>query len=88
ALAEGRTTPALSCAVARLGARARARHGQGLAAARHAPAAARPALRAAWRAGYVLARAREGVDVLRDLGPESEARRRWGLLWRSLLDRV
>lgn len=89
ALAEGRTTPALREAVRAVATRALDRHAEGLALARSAPAAARPALRAAWRAGPLLrAAARPGVDVLRDLGPESEARRRLSLLLRVLLGRV
>lgn len=88
ALAAGRTTPALAAALAAIGAAARSRLAEGRAAARTAPRTARPALRAAWRAPYLLARVHPGVDVCRDLGPESEARRRWGLLWRSLLGAV
>ncbi len=81
ALQAGRTTPELASAVAAVGAAGRARLAQGRAEALRAPRAARPALWAGWRARRTLRAARPGVDVLRDLGDESEARRRLGLLW-------
>lgn len=89
ALAEGHATPALRAAVRTLAAEGLARHARGLALARMAPRSARPAFRAAWRAGPLLARAaRAEARLPQDLGPESEARRRLSLLWRALTDGI
>ncbi|MEM9198750.1 MAG: squalene/phytoene synthase family protein [Pseudomonadota bacterium] len=88
ALLDGRTTTALADAIGGLGAQAHARHRAGLAAARSAPRVVYPALRSGWRAGWLLRRACRGGDVLRDLGSESEFRRRAGLAWRELTGRV
>ncbi|MEM9048628.1 MAG: squalene/phytoene synthase family protein [Pseudomonadota bacterium] len=88
ALAEGQTLPELGAAVACLGKVARDRHRAGLLAARRAPQTTYPALRAAWRTGRILGKARPGVDLLRDLGEESEFARRVSLIWRQALGRV
>ncbi|WP_118136302.1 squalene/phytoene synthase family protein [Oceanicella sp. SM1341] len=89
ALSEGRTTPALAEAVRDIAAEARETLRRGRHAARRLPRSALPALRAGWRAGPLLSAAsRPGLDVLRDLGPESEFRRRGALLWRTVLGRA
>ncbi|QDL92642.1 phytoene synthase [Paroceanicella profunda] len=89
ALSEGRTTPELAEAVRLLATEARATLRRGRRAARRLPRSVLPALRAGWRAGPLLSAAtRPGLDALRDLGPESEFRRRGALLWRTVLGRA
>ena len=84
ALARGETTESLRCAVNHLARHALDRLALARARREEIPSTAAPAFLAGWRAEATLRAAlRPDVDLVRDLGPESEFRRRVSLLWRA-----
>lgn len=87
-LARGETTSEWRDAAATVAATALARLRRARSLRASVPAEAAPALLAAWRSERVLKAAlRPGLDIFRDLGPESPFRRRASLLWRGLSGR-
>lgn len=80
----GATSAGARTAIAALAAAAAAQLADARRRRRTLPRAARPALLSIWRADRVLAAAqRPDLDIFRDFGPESPARRRALLLWRA-----
>ncbi len=84
ALIEGRLPQDFLRAVADLAGRGRALHRKARHHAGAVPAAARPAARAAWRAGPLLARLARHPERIGEGWATSEFRRRFALLWRVL----